>query len=114
VATIQSVIAGRGEVRGVRLLSPKGIDPIYEVQADGVDKVLGIPLRIGMGYGLSNPPDMPIGPRACYWGGYGGSVIVMDPEAELTVCYVMNRMESGLVGDFRGLNLLFATVAGLA
>ena len=69
---------------------------------------------MGMGYGLSNPPDMPIGPRACFWGGYGGSVIVMDTDAELTICYVMNRMESGLAGDLRGLNLLFAAVTGLA
>jgi CubicO group peptidase (beta-lactamase class C family) len=114
VAAIQSIVAGRGEARGVRLLSPHGIDPIYEVQAEGVDKVLGVPLRMGMGYGLSNPPDMPIGSGACYWGGYGGSVIVVDPEVELSVCYVMNRMESGVVGDFRGLNILFATVAGLA
>jgi CubicO group peptidase (beta-lactamase class C family) len=114
VAAIQSVVAGRGEARGVRLLSPNGIDPIYEVQAEGVDKVLGVPLRMGMGYGLSNPPDMPIGSGACYWGGYGGSVIVIDPEVELSACYVMNRMESGVVGDFRGLNILFATVAGLA
>jgi hypothetical protein len=55
-----------------------------------------------------------LGPRACYWGGYGGSVIIMDLDAELTVCYVMNRMESGLVGDLRGTNIVAATVAGLA
>ena len=66
-----------------------------------------------MGYGLSNPPDMPLGPRACYWGGYGGSVIIMDQDAELAVCYVMNRMESGLVGDLRGTNIVAAAVAGL-
>ena len=114
VAAVQSVIAGRGEARGVRLLSAEGTDPIFEVQADGIDKVLGVQQRIGMGYGLSNPPDMPLGPRACYWGGYGGSVIIMDQDAELAVCYVMNRMESGLVGDLRGTNIVAATVAGLA
>jgi CubicO group peptidase (beta-lactamase class C family) len=114
VAAIQSIVAGKGLARGVRLLSAAGTDPIFEVQADGIDKVLGIQERIGMGYGLSNPPDMPLGPRACYWGGYGGSVIIMDLDAELTVCYVMNRMESGLVGDLRGTNIVAATVAGLA
>ena len=114
VAAIQSIIAGRGEARGVRLLSAAGTDPIFELQAEGVDKVLGVPERMGMGYGLSNPPEMPLGPRACYWGGYGGSVIIMDQDAELTVCYVMNRMESGLVGDLRGTNIIAATVAGLA
>ena len=112
VAAIQSIVAGRGEARGVRLLSAEGTDPIFEVQADGIDKVLGVHERMGMGYGLSNPPEMPLGPRACYWGGYGGSVIIMDQDAELTVCYVMNRMESGLVGDLRGTNIVAATVGG--
>ena len=114
MAAVQSVIAGRGQARGVRLLSAEGTEPIFEVQADGIDKVLGVQQRIGMGYGLSNPPDMPLGPRACYWGGYGGSVIINDQDAELSVCYVMNRMESGLVGDLRGTNIVAATVAGLA
>ena len=114
VAAIQSIIAGRGEARGVRLLSAEGTDPIFEVQAEGVDKVLGIAQRIGMGYGLSNPPDMPLGPHACYWGGYGGSVIIMDQDAELTICYVMNRMESGIVGDSRGADIAAAAVLGLA
>ena len=113
VGAVQSMVAGRGEARGVRLLSPEGTEPIFEEQAYGIDKVLGVQQRMGMGYGLSNPPDMPIGPRACYWGGYGGSVIVMDQDVNLTVCYVMNRMEAGVVGDTRGADLLTAAVASL-
>jgi CubicO group peptidase (beta-lactamase class C family) len=56
---------------------------------------------------------MPIGPRACYWGGYGGSVIVIDQETDLTVCYVMNRMESGLVGDLRGMTIVLEAAQGV-
>ena len=67
-----------------------------------------------MGYGLSNPPDLPLGPRACYWGGYGGSIVIMDQDTELTVCYVMNRMESGVTGDERGANIAAAAMAGVA
>ncbi len=114
VAAVQSVVAGRGEARGVRLLSPTGTDPVFELQAEGIDLVLGVPERMGMGYGLHNPPEMPIGPRACYWGGYGGSLIVMDQETELTVCYVMNRMESGLTGDTRGADILAAAQAAVS
>ncbi len=55
-----------------------------------------------------------MGPRACFWGGYGGSLIVMDQDARLTVSYVMNRMESGLTGDLRGANVMMAAVMGLA
>jgi CubicO group peptidase (beta-lactamase class C family) len=62
---------------------------------------------MGIGYGLSND-SMPIGPRACYWGGYGGSVIIMDLEEQLTVAYMMNKMELGLSGDFRGANIAMA------
>ena len=113
VAAVQSIIAGKGQARGVRLLSAEGTDAIFEVQADGIDKVLGVPERMGMGYGLSNPPDVPGGPRTCYWGGYGGSVIIMDQDYEFTVCYVMNRMESGIVGDMRGANIVTAAVTSV-
>ena len=75
--------------------------------------MLGLPTRFGMGYGLSSE-TMPIGPRACYWGGYGGSLIVVDQDKEVAVAYVMNRMEAGLVGDTRGGGLLEATRQGLA
>ncbi len=110
VAAVQSVIAGRGEARGVRLLSSSGCDAIFDAQADGTDLVLGLPIRFGMGYGLGNDV-MPIGPRACFWGGYGGSLVVMDQETQMTVCYVMNRMDSGLQGDFRGATIMLAAAA---
>jgi CubicO group peptidase (beta-lactamase class C family) len=113
VAAIQSVIAGRGARAGVRLLSAEGTDVIFEEQANGTDLVLGVAQRFGMGYGLGNEL-MPLGPRACYWGGYGGSVIVIDQDADLAVSYVMNRMEDALVGDLRGATIILETVAGLA
>ncbi len=113
VATVQSIIAGRGEARGIRLLSAATCDVIFDEQAKGQDLVLGLPNRFGMGYGLSHEL-MPIGPHACYWGGYGGSLIIMDLDAELTVSYVMNRMDSGLQGDVRGANIALAAATSLA
>jgi len=111
VALVQSIIAGSGEARGTRLLSAGGCEPIFDEQISGTDLVLSLPNRFGMGYGLRNE-FMPIGPRACFWGGYGGSLIVMDLDARLTVCYVMNRMESGIQGDFRGASIMLAAAAG--
>ena len=64
-----------------------------------------------MGYGLGNEL-VPLGPQACYWGGYGGSIMVMDQDTGLTVCYVMNRMDSGLTGDLRGASVVAAAVQG--
>ncbi len=111
VATVQSIIAGKGTARGIRLLSEKGCDALFAEQANGTDLVLGAPLRIGIGYGLSSEL-MPGGPRTCYWGGYGGSLIVMDQDLGLTVSYVMNRMEGSLIGDLRGANIVVTAVAG--
>ncbi len=113
VALVQSVVAGRGEARGVRLLSEAGCDRIFDEQIHGTDLILGAEYRFGMGYGLSSGM-MPIGPRACFWGGYGGSLIVMDQESGLTVSYAMNRMEAGLQGDLRGADIVLAAVTGLA
>jgi CubicO group peptidase (beta-lactamase class C family) len=113
VAAIQSIIAGRGEARGVRLLSSAGCDAIFEEQSNGTDLVLGLPSRFGMGYGLSNE-FMPIGPRCCFWGGYGGSLIMMDQDTQLTICYVMNKMESGLQADLRGANIVLSAAAAMA
>lgn len=72
-----------------------------------------MPIRFGMGYGLSGEL-IPIGPHACFWGGWGGSIVINDFDARLTVTYVMNRMESGLVGDVRGAGVAFAAAMALA
>lgn len=115
VAAVQSVVACGGEARGVRLLSAEGCETIFRQQCDGTDLVLGMPLRHGIGYGLPSP-EVPISPsgRACYWGGWGGSIVVVDLEQRLCVSYVMNRMGEGTQGDLRGASLVFAAYASLA
>src|SRR3954468_1335780 len=88
-ARLQSAVACGGEVDGVRLLSPRTIDRIFEVQSDGIDLVIGIPLKFGVGYSL-----LPEG-RACYWGGTGGSTVIIDVDRRITFAYVMNQMAPG-------------------
>lgn len=110
VAAVQSVLAGGGTARGVRLLSEAGCNRVFEAQSDGEDLVLGIPMRFGMGFGLGTEA-MPMGPRTCFWGGWGGSLVVIDLDLRIVIAYVMNRMESGLVGDTRGLEVVQAAVA---
>jgi CubicO group peptidase (beta-lactamase class C family) len=111
VALVQSVVAGGGEVGGVRLLSSKGCEAIFEEQANGTDLVLGPGFRLGTGYGLSSDL-IPIGPHACFWGGWGGSIVVIDLDARLVVSYVMNRMATALLGDTRAADILFAAAVG--
>jgi CubicO group peptidase (beta-lactamase class C family) len=115
VARAQSVITNGGEVDGVRLLKPSTIDAIFEVQSNGVDQVLGIPERFGIGFGLP-VEGMPfaLDAKICFWGGWGGSMIVNDVDHGMTVSYMMNRMDAGLVGDVRGFDLISAAFAAVA
>ena len=103
VARIMSVVARGGEVDGVRLLSQDTIDLIFREQQNGIDLVLGVPLRFGIGYGLPQLDILPWIPdaRICYWGGWGGSMIVMDVDRRMTISYMMNKMGPGIVGSDR-------------
>ena len=115
VAAVQSVLACGGEARGVRLLSEAGCDVVFREQCNGTDLVLGMPLRHGIGYGLpSEAVPISSSERACYWGGWGGSIVVVDLDQRLVVAYVMNRMGEGTQGDLRGASLVFAAYASLA
>lgn len=116
VARMLSAIALGGEVGGVRLLSPATIGLIFEEQANGVDLVLGIPLRWGVGFGLPQLDTLPSIPdeRICFWGGWGGSMIVMDLDRRMTVAYAMNRMAPGIIGSDRSATYLDAVYAAVA
>jgi CubicO group peptidase (beta-lactamase class C family) len=112
VAAVQSVVAGGGEARGKRLLSAEGVEALFTEVASGRDLVLNVPIRYGLGYGLASA-TMPMGPRTCAWGGYGGSLVFNDLESRTTIAYVMNRMEAGLVGDTRGASVVIAAAQSL-
>jgi CubicO group peptidase (beta-lactamase class C family) len=114
VALAQAAVSHGGTLRGVDLLSKQTIDRIFDVQAAGRDLVLGIGVTFGVGYGLNSPRN-PISPnaRVCYWGGWGGSLVVNDVDAGFTMAYVMNRMGEGTVGDDRAHTLLRAAYASM-
>lgn len=99
VARIQSALTCGGTVGGVPLLSPRTIERIFEVQADGIDLVLGLPMKIGIGYGLPQPELLPFLPqgRICFWGGWGGSMVINDVDRGITMAYVMNKMAEGII-----------------
>jgi CubicO group peptidase (beta-lactamase class C family) len=103
VARMLSALARGGEVDGVRLLGEKTIDLIFDEQAHGVDLVLGVPLRWGIGYGLPQHDTIPWIPegRICFWGGWGGSMIIMDLDRRMTISYMMNVMGPGIIGSDR-------------
>jgi CubicO group peptidase (beta-lactamase class C family) len=103
IARAQSVVSHGGEIDGVRLLSAATVDRIFDVQADGPDLVLMVPLRWGIGYSLPQPASVPAVPegRVCWWTGYGGSIVVNDLDRRTTVAYAMNRMENHFTSSAR-------------
>jgi CubicO group peptidase (beta-lactamase class C family) len=103
VGRVMSVVARGGQVDGVRLLSADTIDLIFREQLNGIDLVLGLPLRWGIGYGLPRLDILPWIPdeKICYWGGWGGSMIVMDVGRRMTISYMMNKMGAGIIGSSR-------------
>jgi CubicO group peptidase (beta-lactamase class C family) len=77
--------------------------------------VLDVPLRFGIGYALSEDETLPYVPKgACYWGGWGGSLAIVDPERRMTFTYVMNKMAPGVIGSDRSARYFEALERSLA
>ncbi|KFA79466.1 hypothetical protein S40288_09714 [Stachybotrys chartarum IBT 40288] len=104
VAHMLSVLSLGGEVDGQRLLSPDTVDLIFQEQSRGKDLVTGLNLSFGIGYGLNargaDTDWLPEG-RICFWGGWGGSMVIMDVDRRMTISYVMNKMENVGLGNDR-------------
>ena len=106
VALVQSVLANQGSAGGVRLLSPQGCEPASQEVFRGDDRVLGTPMAWTVGFGRFG--------QTFGWGGWGGSLVVNDPGAHLTVAYVMNQMiDRDRREDNRGMEIVMAAYGGL-
>ncbi|KAK9311552.1 beta-lactamase [Lipomyces starkeyi] len=103
VVRMLSPISLGGTVNGVTILSPETIDKIFIEQAYGEDLVVGKRLRFGIGFGLTAKDTywdwVPNDGRICGWGGWGGSVGIMDVERRMTIGYVMNKMHDVGMGS---------------
>ncbi|MBX7132443.1 MAG: beta-lactamase family protein [Fimbriimonadaceae bacterium] len=95
IATVLSALASGG-ANGVTLLSERGRNRALEVQTDGVDLLLGLPCRWGMGFCLDgcvfpNPKRH----RIAAWGGLGGLLGFTDFDERMSIGYAMNRWLDG-------------------
>lgn len=65
---------------------------------------VGDVLRFGIGYALTGK-DMSVDwipeGRICFWGGFCGSVAIMDVDRKMTVSSVMKKMENVGLGNYR-------------
>ena len=113
IARIHAALACGGTVDGVRLLSEAGARRALEEQTDGIDQVLMVRLRHGLGFGLQLGEAFTTEPGQMFWGGWGGSLAAVDLNARMSVAYVMNRMDADLMGDIRGRRIVDAVRACL-
>lgn len=114
VAKIHSALACGGTAFGARLFGADTAASVTRERISGVDQVLGTPVRFGLGFGI-NSATMPLSPNAntVFWGGWGGSLAIIDQDARMSVAFVMNKMGEGTLGDMRAANLLQATYEAL-
>ncbi len=113
VAEIHTILANGGVAKGKRFLSEAGCRKALECQVEGTDLILGIPVRFGMGFGLAGGMTPLPNQSSCYWGGYGGSIIIIDMENRATYSYVMNKMEGTTSGDVRGFGLVMSVMQAM-
>ncbi|MFF6785125.1 serine hydrolase [Streptomyces sp. NPDC012510] len=113
VAALYGILAGRGVWDGQRVLSREAAERVRESQGACRDLVLGAGLgrdtEIGLGLWLSGPyGSYGPNPRAFGHDGYGGSCGLADPEAGVSLGYVMNRMGPHIADDPRKMALVEA------
>jgi hypothetical protein len=95
--------------QGRRFLSEATCRKALEVQIEGQDLILGMPVRFGLGFAVGG--DFMPNPNTLYW---GGSLAVIDMDARATYAYAMNRMADGRTGDMRALAPISAAWDALA
>ncbi|MEU4205462.1 serine hydrolase domain-containing protein [Streptomyces sp. NPDC039022] len=106
VALVQSVLANQGSAGGVRLLSPQGCEPAWQELFHGEDRVLRTPMSWTAGFGKFG--------NTFGWGGWGGSLVMSDPDSRMTVAYAMNQMiDRDRQEDNRGMEIIMAAYSGL-
>ncbi|MEU3618068.1 serine hydrolase domain-containing protein [Streptomyces sp. NPDC006872] len=118
VAALYGIFAGRGTYDGRRILSPEAAERVREGQGGCRDLVLGAGLghetEIGLGLWLSGPAQSyGPNPRAFGHDGFGGSCGLADPEAGVSLGYVMNRMGPHISDDPRKKALVDALYSAL-
>jgi CubicO group peptidase (beta-lactamase class C family) len=100
-----------GDVDGHRVLAPETVARATLIEADGNDRVLGLPRQTGLGFSVGPSLVPACGPHAFGHAGAGGSLGFADPDARVGFGYAMNRMRLGV--DTRSAALAKAVYAAL-
>ncbi len=108
IAEIHAILANGGVAKGKRFMSEAGCRKALELQIEGRDLVMDVPARFGMGFGLAGGLIPLPNPNSIFWGGYGGSLAIIDMDAKTSFGYAMNRMVGTTTGDLRAFSLAMA------
>lgn len=114
VARLAAMLAGGGELGGVRVLSDRTVEAMSAIACDRTDLMLGFNPQWGMGVIHNLIGAYGANPRTYGHSGWGGSFGCADPDADIAIGYVVNQMGSELVGDPRGAGLAAALYEALA
>jgi CubicO group peptidase (beta-lactamase class C family) len=103
MARIYAMLANGGELDGVRFLSREAVQRLqtqqWEEEADGM---MGVRMRMAMGFMKNNPPNTPMGPNPEAFGhtGSNGALVFADPERQIAFATTTSYLSSGVgVGD---------------
>jgi CubicO group peptidase (beta-lactamase class C family) len=104
-----------GEIAGRRVLSPRTIDLMTEVQWHEPCAIWGTPMRTALGLLVSDPEFFYVGPNPKAFGtaGAGGSFAMADRENRLAVSYSLNRWWPALALGDRARRLIDAVYASV-
>jgi CubicO group peptidase (beta-lactamase class C family) len=108
VALVHTILANGGVANGRRFMSEAGCRKALELQIEGEDLIFRRRSRFGMGFGLAGPGVPMPNPNTLFWGGYGGSLAIIDFDARTTIGYAMNKMGGTTTGDMRAFGMAMA------
>ena len=104
LARMYAALAGGGVLDGIRYLSTETLRQATQVQSTQRDIVVGFPMRWRLGYHVAATTRGVI-PNGFGHFGFGGSGAWADPDNDLAVAFVCNRVAGTPFGDTRLLRI---------
>ncbi|MBS0469781.1 MAG: beta-lactamase family protein [Proteobacteria bacterium] len=114
IALVHTILANGGVANGKRFMSEAGCRKALELQMEGTDLILAQPARIGLGFGLASGMMPGINDSTMFWGGYGGSIAIIDMQNRMSFGYAMNKMAGTTMGDMRALGLFTTALQAMS
>lgn len=113
LARLMAILAGHGEVGGRQFMSAQGALEAIAPAWRGKDLSGMAEIGFGAGFAL-NLGQLRFGSGRCgFWGGAGGSLVIVDFDRRMAFAYVMNRLGGAPFGDPRNMALITAAYEAL-